>query len=139
MNPLDLHTLDQKSWAFLNLIGQSKLETWTPIDASGAGLTFTGVDGRYIRVGPLIFAFGEVIYPATVDGSNAKIGGFPFAGSNVGSARAGNISYGNNGAGIYLLMDANSGSAAFYTLLGGAFTNAQLAGATFFFQSFYFT
>lgn len=52
---------------------------WTPIDSSGAGLTFTSASGTYIRHGNLIAATGNVLYPVTADASDATIGGLPVA------------------------------------------------------------
>lgn len=58
--------------------------SWTPVDASGAGLSFTGVSAFYFRVGRLIVATFELTYPSTADGSDAVIGGLPFT-SRAGS------------------------------------------------------
>jgi len=57
--------------------------TWTPSDASGAGLSFSSVNGRYTKIGSLVFASGQVTYPATADATNAAIGGLPFTASNA--------------------------------------------------------
>lgn len=52
--------------------------TWTPIDASGASLTFTDVEGSYTKVGRLVTCFFSLTFPATASGSSARIGGLPF-------------------------------------------------------------
>src|ERR1035437_3947013 len=39
--------------------------TWTPNDASGAGLTFSTAFGTYTKIGRTVHAFFVVIYPAT--------------------------------------------------------------------------
>ena len=56
--------------------------TWTPTDASGAGLTFTVSNCRYTKVGRLVTVQGSIAYPATANGSNATWGGFPFNSSD---------------------------------------------------------
>jgi len=56
--------------------------TWTPTDASGAGLTFTVSNCRYTKVGRLVTVQGSITYPATANGSNATWGGFPFNSSD---------------------------------------------------------
>jgi hypothetical protein len=52
--------------------------TWTPTDASGAGLTFTTSSSNYTKIGRVVIASSLVTYPSTANGSTAKIGGFPF-------------------------------------------------------------
>jgi hypothetical protein len=49
--------------------------TWTPTDASGAGLTLTvGATPRYVKIGRLVFFNVEVItYPSTANGSGASV------------------------------------------------------------------
>jgi hypothetical protein len=51
--------------------------TWTPVDGSGAGLTFTGVSGEWVRHGKIIWISGTVTYPSTASGANASISGLP--------------------------------------------------------------
>jgi hypothetical protein len=50
---------------------------WKPTDGSGAGLTFTGVSATFTQIGNLVFAYANLTYPATADGSNAQIAGLP--------------------------------------------------------------
>lgn len=52
--------------------------TWTPIDSSGASLSFTSVTARYVKVGQLVAAGFTLTYPSTVNGSTALVGGLPF-------------------------------------------------------------
>ena len=47
--------------------------TWTPADASGAGLTLTTGTSYYTKVGRLVTASFVVIYPATASAVQAKI------------------------------------------------------------------
>lgn len=59
---------------------------WTPIDSSGAGLSFSLAEGVYTRVGALVVACGTVTYPVTADASAAVLGGLPIT-SQATSAR----------------------------------------------------
>jgi hypothetical protein len=59
--------------------------TWTPTDASGAGLTFATAAGWYTKVGRLVVATFRIIYPATADASASTFGGLPFASGSGGA------------------------------------------------------
>jgi len=52
--------------------------TWTPVDASGAGLVMVFVTGNYARFDKLVSVWCQVVYPATANGAVAKLGGLPF-------------------------------------------------------------
>ena len=59
--------------------------TWTPTDGSGAGLIFTTVFGRYVKIGKQVTVHFRVNYPSTADATSAIIGGLPYvvdAGNN---------------------------------------------------------
>lgn len=53
--------------------------TWTPTDASGAGLTLSIDNARYTKVGRQVIASAQLTYPATANTNSALIGGLPFA------------------------------------------------------------
>jgi len=56
--------------------------TWTPIDNSGASLSFSYAGtARYTKIGRLVFVNLYVNYPSTSQTSNANIGGLPFTSS----------------------------------------------------------
>ena len=58
--------------------------TWTPTDGSGASLTFTNVNGWYVKVGDLVTMGARFQYPTTSNTNQNKIGSFPFSpGTNV--------------------------------------------------------
>jgi len=73
---------------------------WTPTDASGASLTFTGVSANYVLLGNLVFAYFQLVYPATADGSNSLIGGLPFTAANADYAQQGGLSFANNSSAL---------------------------------------
>jgi len=52
---------------------------FTPSDGSGAGLTFTGVSGLYVKQGRIVSVALQVTWPSTANGAQAKIAGLPFA------------------------------------------------------------
>lgn len=64
------------------------INAWTPIDGSGAGLTFTSAIGQYVKIGCMVFLQMELQYPATANASLAKIGGLPFQVRSGGISRA---------------------------------------------------
>jgi hypothetical protein len=62
----------------VNTLDDYEEGTWTPVDASGAGLSFTGAAGAYIKIGKQVSFWGVLTYPATASGANAAVGGLPF-------------------------------------------------------------
>lgn len=106
--------------------------TWTPTDASGAGLTFTSVSANWSKIGNCIHAYGTVSYPATADASQAKIGGLPFASANFVSAQTPSIVSTTVGTAVVLaLVIQNTTTAFLFNAAGGAnITNANLSTGT---------
>ena len=60
------------------ILDDYEVGTWTPTDGSGAGLTFTTVFGRYVKIGKQVTVHFRVNYPSTVDATAAIIGGLPY-------------------------------------------------------------
>jgi hypothetical protein len=59
--------------------------TWTPTDASGAGLSFTTTDAFYTKIGNVVYVSCSVTFPSTANATAIRFGGLPFtvkAGSN---------------------------------------------------------
>lgn len=113
--------------------------TWTPVDASGDGLTFSGVIGRYTKIGNLVFATGVVQYPVTASGTGSKIGGLPFAVINNGARGAGVINYKQTANADTLLPENNATTFFFATATGSVTTNAQLSNTAVYFGVTYLT
>jgi hypothetical protein len=84
--------------------------SWTPNDASGAGLSFTGASGtsQYTKIGNMVFLSTEIIFPSTANGAEITIGGLPFTAAAVP----------NQGAfgGFIRFSDANIGFFSLATL-----------------------
>jgi hypothetical protein len=102
--------------------------TWTPIDASGAGLSLTVNSATYTRIGRVVHAFAYIVYPSTASGANVVIGGLPFTtrGSNGGFQP---FPVATDAAiGVYGYTAQNSTTASFYNNSTNAVvTNASLS------------
>jgi hypothetical protein len=53
--------------------------TWTPTDASGAGLTFTVESAVYTKIGRTVTIQCVMTFPSTANAGTIAIGGLPFA------------------------------------------------------------
>ena len=105
--------------------------TWTPTDASGAGLTFTSVSGRYTKIGRMVVAQCNFTFPVTASANTIAIDGLPFTLSSSQANRQGFISYKNAAltVGDTLLPSASSTIFEVRTSGGGNRTNAEYSGA----------
>lgn len=111
--------------------------SWTPVDASGAGLSFSSVSANYTRIGRMVYAYCHLNYPVTANASAAMIGGFPFAAANADYARQGQIAYTTSATAVRCIMNANTSTAAFFNSGGSANTNAQLSNTSNFLMFIY--
>lgn len=103
--------------------------TWTPVDNSGAGLTFTNDGGHYVKVGALVVATFAIIYPSTVNASAASIGGLPFQAQNTNSATyPATPSFTTFTVPFLGVIPPASFSIVFYTYGGAPITNANFSG-----------
>lgn len=67
---------------------------WTPTDASGAGLAFSGITARIYQLGAAVLATFQLTYPVTASGAPAALGGLaPFT-SASGTLIAGFVNLG---------------------------------------------
>ncbi len=111
--------------------------SWTPIDSSGASLVFAFAAGSFIKIGPLIYATFQVVYPATASAAVALIGGLPYKVGAVNAAFA--LGYANGGP-ASLGGYASNGSTTFQPDIlgtGANATNVQLTGANIIFSGIY--
>ena len=112
---------------------------WTPIDGSGAGLVIANnVAAQYVRIGKLVVAGFNIAYPATANGTAAKLGGLPFP---VGPSMGGGVlAYSTFGDFFTVFPLAGSTTVQFWNKAGAlAFTNAQMASQTLAGAILYFT
>ena len=112
--------------------------TWTPTDASGAGLSFVAVSGNYTRIGNTVFLFGYVRYPVTATTSTARIGGLPFTANSADSVTQGAVTYSQVATIRSVGVAKSTAILDVYTLAGGVPTNADLSNTVLYFNSTYF-
>lgn len=104
--------------------------TWTATDASGAGLSFSSVEGQYVKMGSLVIAAFTATYPATVDASAARIGGLPYAAfSTTNSIWGGGVVYTNSSQAFFYNVNLGTTQALPYKTDGTQPTNANMTGA----------
>ena len=53
--------------------------TWTPTDASSAGLSLSVLAASYTKIGRLCYIYAYIQYPSTSSSLNQQTGGLPFA------------------------------------------------------------
>lgn len=105
--------------------------TWTAVDASGAGLSFTSVTGNYIRVGKSVTAYFSLTYPGTASFSDAVIGGLPFTSSSTTVVpNNGMLTLGYTDSALSLLGVCPGSATAFglYLNTGATVNNSQMSG-----------
>ncbi len=110
--------------------------TWTPTDASGAGLTFTVSKTTYTRIGNVVTVTGIITWPATASGAAAQVGGLPF------TAKTGSTGFfpGVNNASLNIVGNVADGTATFYLAQPETTnnrTNANMSGKLFAFSGSY--
>ena len=95
--------------AAANALDDYEEGTWTPIDSSGASLTFAASGGRYQKVGNTIHFVFRAKYPTTSSGANGRIGGLPYTSI---SSSAGSLDIAG-GAATSLAQNFNGGYSAY--------------------------
>jgi hypothetical protein len=101
--------------------------TWTPTDASGAGLTFTTPEGVYEKIGRQVRAAFFLQYPATADGTNSLVGGLPFSVANANAQYQGFLGLAAEATAKTIVPTIGSTSFFFITNTAGGITNATLS------------
>lgn len=110
--------------------------TWTPVDASGVGLSITVTSARYTKIGRQVTCFAWFSYPATGTTSAAQIGGLPFSQVDT-NAGTGVSSY--NSANFQVFARANASTTfVFVNVTNTSILNANLSGALIGLQYTYF-
>lgn len=120
------------------LLADYEVGSWTPADNSGAGLTFTVANGRYIKVGNMVTCWGEVGFPATANASAVNISGLPFTVPNAALYRTGGGGKNNAGQALYPQCNVGTATIGFIVMsTGGGVTNVQMTGSTIYFTATY--
>jgi hypothetical protein len=104
--------------------------TWTPVDSSGAGLTFSGASGTYTKIGRQVTVNGQLTFPATASVADIAIGGLPFT---VGTFSVGAV---NNADVVFTIT--SSTVFYIYDVAGVRKTNVNYSGVTIYFTIAYF-
>jgi len=111
--------------------------TWTPVDGSGAGLSFSNTSGNcfYTKVGRTVTVTFRLTYPSTASGSSAVVGGLPFLAidTNV-NVQAVYFGEQNFSAGAMGSVQDNNTTFLFLTTNGTSVTvhtNANVSGKDF--------
>jgi hypothetical protein len=97
--------------------------TWTPVDQSGASLTFTSPFGAYTKVGDTVTAFGRVTFPTTASALTIVIGGLPFVVANNSQPGGGFIRLTATGRNDTVVASATTSQFLFYDNLLNAAVN----------------
>jgi hypothetical protein len=113
--------------AAANALDDYEQGTWTPTDASGAGLTITSAEAKYTKVGNLVFVrAGSITYPATADGTSATIGGLPFTNS-AGDVTTGSLISASASAQRALIVSSTSNALVYANGTATPSSNADLS------------
>lgn len=115
--------------------------TWTPTDASGAGLTLTNNYAHYTKIGNIVTVIAYITWPSNSSGSSAQIGGLPFSGVSNGYA-TGVVSTNVSAAISALIRYQPTGTTAYINPIAGNgtnITNANLSTSYIIFSMTYQT
>ena len=104
--------------------------TWTPTDASGAGMTLTTTASQYTKIGDMVFVCAEVNFPSTSSTAHVKVGGLPFTATDNG-AWAGVVRYTNSSEDPTITHVNNNNYMTWYEKSGGIFINTSVSGHRF--------
>lgn len=114
--------------------------TWTPVDNSGASLSFSSASGYYTRTGRTVYITGTLTYPATANTNSAELAGLPFtslAAALAGMASGFTLRLTTYGSVVLLPVISNTKTFRLYDTSGTQLTNAQASGKRFDFFGFY--
>jgi hypothetical protein len=117
------------------------LLTWTPIDVSGAALSFTITNAQYTKVGRMVTVVADITFPVTANGSNVAIGGLPYPAFGLRTIQ-GQVNYKTAGTATALYGGSSTGLSSSFQLVtdnGTPVTNAAMSGALIGFSASYFS
>lgn len=122
----------------VNALARYSTGRWTPIDSSGASLSFTDAVGTWVKIGELVIATCAVVYPANASGANAVIGGLPYP---INAFNSPTVIYTTDPTGTTLAFGVASSTVCALVLGAGgaARTNAQMSTDTVVFTLVYET
>lgn len=110
---------------------------WTPVDASGAGITLIINGAGYTPIGNLNFVWADISYDINSDPSPVTIGGLPRTIQNTANVGGSFTLSGPGGGTDFFLFIPNSVAIQAYTSGGVNRTNAQYSNQRLRFQMVY--
>ena len=99
--------------------------TWTVTDQSGAGLSITINFAFYTKIGDLVFACCDIVYPSTANGNNAAFS-LPFTGQRYSNGFVGYSNYTTTAITLESVTNSNVMNIQGNTF--GAISNASFSG-----------
>jgi hypothetical protein len=102
--------------------------SWTPADASGAGLSITVNSARYTKIGRIVTCAFDITYPATADVSGVKISGLPFTSASAHSSGYAHGYTDSNTAPVFLVLGASAVMDGLNYNFSTSISNAQFSG-----------
>lgn len=112
--------------------------SWTPTDASGAGLSLTINSCKYRTHEDLVVAWFNLAYPATASGASNQLDGLPFTTANDAAVRCGILAWTNATTALRVIPAQNSTQWAIYDNTGTRLLNSALSSKSLFGALIYF-
>lgn len=103
--------------------------TWTPTDASGAGLTLSVSSATYTRIGNTVRLQAFITFPSNASGASVLLGGLPFASADYAIGAVRSV--------VACVATALGPNIYVHSPLNVAITNVELTGAIFAFTVVY--
>ena len=122
--------------AAANTLDDYEEGTFTPVDASGAGLTLTIYRATYTKVGNTVHIFANILYPTTSNSADILISGFPFVAVENGSAYVGPVFVRNSTTPNTAIVNA-SGQMRIYSHVQARLDNVDVSAAHIFLNFHY--
>ena len=105
--------------------------TWTPVDGSGAGLTFTVADATYTKVGRIVTCHAQVNFPTNTNGLTAQISGLPFTNITGSGGNYGAFTVYTNTSGVNWLNGSGAVGTIAHDFSGFGVSNATVSNKQF--------
>jgi len=126
--------LNRKGFAWKNLIGQDKIELWTPTMTFGngsTGITYATQDGVFLRTGNLVTCNYRIVLSSKGSSTGvARIAGLPFTSStNQGNNSSFFVSWQTMAASFVVCAGLVGTSSNTFTLRGATAATANFGGA----------
>jgi len=113
--------------------------SWTPADASAAGLSFGNAHGYYTKIGNTVVAHGSVTWPTTSN-ANTFLITLPFTATTAGSgytSGSGSVRYTTKDSVVTIHVRDNQSNFSGYAFGGSGITNSNMSTCRFDFTCTY--